>query len=66
MKKAILSAIVALAFMGGSAIIGFLLESDSEVRPEICQGTAACFRGKVTQLQTVIQSKLKQIQLGWH
>ncbi|MEX0640733.1 MAG: hypothetical protein WD018_04550 [Nitrosopumilaceae archaeon] len=48
MKKAILSAIVALAFMGGSAIIGFLLKSDSEVRPEICQGTAACFRGKVT------------------
>ena len=36
--------------MGGSALIGFLLKSDSEVRPEICQGTTVCFRGKVTAI----------------
>lgn len=50
MKKYILTAIVVLSFLAGSALIGFLLKSDSEVRPEICQGTAACFMGKVTAI----------------
>ena len=50
MKKVILFAIVALAFLASSTLIGFLLKLDSEVSPEICRGTAACFRGKVTAI----------------
>ena len=50
MKKSILSAIVALSFLMGSALIGFWLQSDFQDKPELCQGTAACYMGKVTAI----------------